>query len=364
MDTLRYYLVPLVTGCGALGFYLGGNWVWLGVATFPVLMLLDITLPKDYATRKVNVFFADLTQYLHVVLMVAVYVFFILSVREGRIDLTSMAQMIGCIASIGWLSGVPTTPVAHELLHRRHWFPRRMAQLLCTSFGDPNRDIAHVITHHIELNTPLDSDTAYRGQTIYSFAVTATLGSYRDALKGEAKALRRQGKSPWNIRNKNYQAIFLVIALLVLTTYFGGRDVGLVTVVSMVVGKALVESFNYFQHYGLIREVGSPILMHHAWNHMGTIIRPLGVEITNHINHHIDGYTPFYELKPEPQAPQMPSLFVCFLLGLIPPLWFNLVAKPKLKDWDERYATPNEQKMAMAANERAGWENWLGLKTA
>jgi hypothetical protein len=60
----------------------------------------------------------------------------------------------------------------------------------------------------------------------------------------------------------------------------------------------------------------------------------------------------------------MPSLFVCFLLGLIPPLWFNLVAKPKLKDWDERYATPNERKLAMAANERAGWENWLGLKAA
>jgi len=32
--------------------------------TFPALMLLDVILPKDYAVRKVNKFFADLTQYL------------------------------------------------------------------------------------------------------------------------------------------------------------------------------------------------------------------------------------------------------------------------------------------------------------
>ena len=34
MDYLRYYIVPLTTGCGALGFLLGGGWVWLGIATF------------------------------------------------------------------------------------------------------------------------------------------------------------------------------------------------------------------------------------------------------------------------------------------------------------------------------------------
>lgn len=364
MDTFRYYLIPLVTGCGVLGFYLGGQWVWLGAATFPALMLLDVLLPKDYSVRKVNRFFADLTLYLQLPLMIALYVYLILGVKEGRIDLANTAQFIGCIASTAWLSGVPTLPVAHELMHRRHWFPRRIAQLLSTFYGDPNRDIAHVTTHHLDLDTPLDSDTPYRGQTVYSFVVSASIGSVRDAVKIEAETLRRKGKSPWNIANRTYQYIILLIALPGITAYLGGLEIGLITLASMVIGKALVEGFNYFQHYGLVREIGSPILTHHAWNHMGMILRPLGVEITNHINHHIDGYTPFYELKPEPQAPQMPSLFVCFLLGLVPPLWFSLVAKPKLKNWDECYATPGEKKLAMAANERAGWVNWLGLKTA
>ncbi len=46
MDTIRYYLIPLVSACGALGFYYGGDWVWLGAATFPSLMILDVLLPR------------------------------------------------------------------------------------------------------------------------------------------------------------------------------------------------------------------------------------------------------------------------------------------------------------------------------
>lgn len=359
MDAIRYYLIPLVTVCGALGFYYGGNWVWLGAATFPVLMVLDIALPKDFSERKVNSFFADLTQYLQLPLMIAMYGFFIFGVREGLIDLGEPMLFWGSILSLAWLSGVPTLPVSHELMHRRHWFPRRMAQLLATFYGDPNRDIAHVNTHHLELDTPLDSDTPIRGQTMYGFVVSATVGSIKDAIKIEAKTLKRKGKSAWNLSNRVYQYVLLLLALPAVVTYFAGVDAGLVTIVSMLIAKGLVEGFNYFQHYGLIREIGQPITLHHAWNHLGMIVRPLGCEITNHINHHIDGYIPFYDLRPEKEAPQMPSLFLCFLLGLVPPLWESLVAKPKLKDWDLHYATPGERKLAVEANKNAGWSQWI-----
>jgi hypothetical protein len=359
MDTIRYYLIPLVTACGALGFYYGGDWVWLGAATFPALMVLDVILPRDYSERKVNAFFADLTQYLQLPLMITMYGFFIIGVKEGLVELNEPMQFLGSVLSLAWLSGVPTLPVSHELMHRRHWLPRRMAQLLATFYADPNRDIAHVNTHHLELDTPLDSDTPYRGQTMYSFVISASVGSVKDAAKIEAETLRRKGKSPWHLSNRMYQYVILLIALPGMVTYLVGPDAGLVTIISMVIAKAIVEGFNYFQHYGLIREIGKPILLHHAWNHMGMIVRPLGCEITNHINHHIDGYIRFYDLHPEKEAPQMPSLFVCFLLGLVPPLWENLVAKPKLKDWDLRYATPGERKLAMEANEKAGWPQWI-----
>jgi hypothetical protein len=341
-----------------VGFYYGGGWVWLGAATFPVLLVLDVVLPNDYSVRKVNPFWADLTQYLQLPLMVALYGFLIVSVREGRVDLAEPLHLLGTAISLIWLSAVPTLPVAHELLHRRHWLPRRMAQLLCTFFGDPNRDIAHVNTHHLHLDTPLDSDTPYRGQTVYSFVISATVGSVKDAMKIESETLRRQGKSPWHLSNKTYQYVLLLLALPVVVGYLGGPALGVVTAVSMALCKLFLEGLNYFQHYGLVREVGKPICLHHTWNHLGMIVRPVGCEITNHINHHLDGYTRFYDLRPEKDAPQMPSLFVCFLLGLVPPLWHNLVAKPRLKDWDLRYATPDEQKLAMEANKKAGWPLW------
>lgn len=359
MDALRYYLIPLVTACGVIGFYYGGDLVWLGAATFPALMVLDILLPKDYAVRKANPFFADLTQYLQLPLMIALYGALIWAVRYGRIDLGDPSQVLGCVLSAAWLSGVPSLPVSHELMHRRHWLPRRMAQLLATFYGDPNRDIAHVNTHHLYLDTPLDSDTPYRGQTIYSFVISATVGSIKDAMKIESEILRKKGKSPWHFSNRTYQYFALLFALPGLVTYLGGLDLGLVTIASMILGKGIVESFNYFQHYGLVRDPKGPILLHHAWNHMGSVVRPLGCEITNHINHHIDGYTRFYELKPEKDAPQMPSLFVCVVLGLLPPLWVNLIAKPRLKEWDLRYATPEERVLAMSANKKAGWPLWV-----
>jgi len=65
MDTLRYYIVPLTTFCGVLGFGLGGPWVWLGIGTFPVLMLLDLAFAPDTAVRKVGAgWLADIPLYL------------------------------------------------------------------------------------------------------------------------------------------------------------------------------------------------------------------------------------------------------------------------------------------------------------
>lgn len=362
-DTVRYYLVPLTTLAGVVGFLLGGDYVWLGLATFPVLLVFDLILPTDTAPRRIgSPFLTDLPLYLHVGLIVALYGTFVASVMNGSNPLSGPGsgwQIAGSILSMGWLSAVPNLPVAHELMHRRHWFPRRLSQIAGTFYGDPNRDIGHVLTHHLFLDTPKDCDTPHRGQTLYTFVYQATRGSYVDAIQSEAAALRRKGLSPWHWSSKSYQQVLLLLAVPVISGALGGIMVAVVVLTAMVMAKALVEAFNYFQHYGLVRVDGGPILKHHAWNHLGRIVRPLGCEITNHIHHHLDGYKRFYDLPPEPTAPQMPSLFLCFAVGLIPPLWFALIAKPRLKDWDERFATPDERKIAMAANARAGWPQWV-----
>lgn len=360
MDSLRYFLSPVVTSIGVAGFVLGGHFVWLGISTFPVLMILDLVLPPDTDARNIpHAWIADMHLFLQLPLMIGLYAAFLISVKSGRNDLGSGMQLVGSFLSIGWLSAVPTLPIAHELMHRRHWFPRRVAQLLSTFYGEPNRDIAHVTIHHLHLDTRKDGDTAYRGQSVYSFVFTATFHAFADGLHAEALSLRRQGLSAWNWRNKTYQEVLLLICLPAGCLLVGNVTAALVAIIAMAMAKGLVEGFNYYQHYGLIRVEGKPIELHHAWNHLGMIVRPIGSEITNHIHHHLNGYTRFYDLKPEPDAPRMPSLFLCFALGFVPPLWFRFIAKPRLEDWDRRFASPEEKKLAMAANERAGWAQWL-----
>lgn len=363
MDHLRYYLVPLTTSVGVLGFLMGGAWVWLGIATFPVLLVLDMSLPEDVAPRRIrNGLAADIPLYLHVVLMMALYAAFIRSVMIGSNPLSgpdAAFQIVGSLLSLTWLSAVPTLPVAHELMHRRHWFPRRMAQLLNTFYGDPNRDIGHVRTHHIHLDTHRDSDTPLRGESMYRFVFRATWGSYKDAIELEATRLRKLGRSPWHWSNRNYQEVILLATVPLLCHAFAGAGAALIAIATLSATKLLLEGFNYFQHYGLVREEGAPIQKHHAWNHLGTVARALGVEITNHIHHHLDSYMRFYALPPEPNAPRMPSLFLCFLAGLIPPIWNRFIAKPLLMDWDRRFASAVERKLAMEENARAGWPMWI-----
>lgn len=364
MDALRYYIIPLMMMTGIAGFILGGAYVWLGIATFPVLMLLDIVLPADVKPRAGGIGpIADLAMYLQLPLIAALYIAFAWSVASGINPIVgepgSGYQLAGSVMTLTWLSAVPTLPVAHELMHRRHWFPRAVAKCLSAFYGDPNRDVAHVVTHHVHLDTPLDSDTPSRGQTVYSFVFQATWGAYKDTWVKQSEILQRQGYSRWSWRNVMWLQLVLVGAIVATVALIGGTAAGLTALASIFLAKLFLEGFNYYQHYGLVRVEGSPIEKHHAWNHLGMIARPVGAEITNHINHHLDGHIPFYELEPEPEAPQMPSLFLCFMCGLVPPVWNKFIAQPRLKEWDERFASPEERELADAANQRAGWPRWL-----
>jgi hypothetical protein len=85
----------------------------------------------------------------------------------------------------------------------------------------------------------------------------------------------------------------------------------------------------------------------------------MGFEITNHADHHLDSYASYYKLVPDRNSIPMPSVFVCFLASLIPPIWDNLIIRPALKRWDLEFASPEERKLARAQNLAAGWPDWF-----
>jgi len=60
-------------------------------------------------------------------------------------------------------------------------------------------------------------------------------------------------------------------------------------------------------------------------------------------------------LRPVPDAPQMPSIVLCFAASFVPFIWENWIVKPRLKHWDLT-AGPEEQLLALVENKRAGWQ--------
>lgn len=358
MDYVRYYLPVLVQLAAYCGFALGGDWVWVGIASLPALGVVDSLLPNDMATRKMREgLLADLPVWLSTLLAVGLYVMAALWVARTP-DIAPL-QYAGAVLSLGWLSVVPLVPASHELYHARGKVRRFVGRYAQICYLDCTREISHVVGHHINVATDRDFDTAKRGTSLYPFTARAVLVSTLDALRTESASLQKQGYGRWSIRHRVWKALAAqAIAQSVFFAIGGWRAVA-VALAGMVIARFWVESFNYFQHYGLVRLNGAAISRRHVWNHLRPLSRMMGFEITNHADHHTDSFAKFHQLAPDRQWIPMPSVFLCFFSALIPPLWHNLIIKPALKRWDNELATPEERELARAQNRAAGWPDWF-----
>ena len=108
MDYLKYWTPVVVVGLAAAGLIAGGDWVWTGIVTFPVLALLDSIFPRDYSVRKMtNRTLANLPIWLCCVGPVLLYPLF--AWRISVEDLTGW-QTFGGIMSVAWMLRTCSSP--------------------------------------------------------------------------------------------------------------------------------------------------------------------------------------------------------------------------------------------------------------
>ncbi len=358
MDYLRYYFAVLFPVVAAAGFLIGGDAVWLGVALLPIMGIIDGILPNDMAPRKIsNKTLAEIPVWLCVIGTVLLY--FVAAYWVSLTPEITIIQYIGAAFSLGWLSVIPLVPATHELYHQRSPLKRFVGRYAQVCYLDATREIAHVVGHHLDVATAEDGDTAPRGVSLYSFTAKAIVSSTREALLTEANGLEKEGKERWGIHHRIWKALLAQAIMQSLIYAVGGWQANLVAFSGMIVARFWIESFNYFQHYGLIRVPGAPISRRHVWNHLKPFSRILGFEITNHADHHTNSFAGFTDLVPDRQWIPMPSVFICFFAALVPPLWHNMIIKPALKRWDNELATPEERELAKAQNKAAGWPDWF-----
>jgi len=262
MDVLRYYLTTLIMGIAILGFALGGQSAWLGLATFVPLLVLDVMLPPDHRERRVGVppWVMDIPLWIHVVLTFVLFGLFLGGLADWHDGGgTSGWDVLAMSATFAWTSVVPGVTIFHELLHRRHGFPIAVSKVMLTFLFDANRDVAHRITHHVHLNTPADPDTPYRGQTMYSFIWQASVGALKDSLVGSVRSLRKRGRSVFHYKNAAYTEFGLLGALGAAGWVAASWQGTLVVYAVALTSKLVLEGINFLQHYGLVRVPGSSI---------------------------------------------------------------------------------------------------------
>jgi len=115
-----------------------------------------------------------------------------------------------------------------------------------------------------------------------------------------------------------------------------------------------LEALNYLEFYGLIREEGKPYEPRHSWCTTTAFSDMLFFEIGRHSDHHDRGETEFWKLK-SLGAPNMGKGYLpLFVLTLIPPLWHRYM-KHVLAEWDEKYASEGERKIAEKLNQKIGY---------
>ena len=118
-----------------------------------------------------------------------------------------------------------------------------------------------------------------------------------------------------------------------LIFYFFGYFVGIMYLTASVFGISILESQNYFSHYGLKRKLNEDgsyerVKAHHSWNSDHLLGRILLFELTRHSDHHFIGSKPYQILESKRDSPVLPYGYPAMLIiGYFPFIFKPIMAK-------------------------------------
>ena len=372
----RFMLVHLWLLGGTASLFLGGPWLWMGLALTLVLFVVgdavagDDMLVPDYK----HTWFFNLMLYLtlpSLLFMLAgvAWAFgtgdplniseFVMSYTgydmiAARAQTTTL-DYIGAVFNMGIVIVLSGTVVGHELTHRT-WDPFSMfvGKWLLASSLDVQFAIEHVYGHHVNIATSIDPATAVRGQGVYGFVISSTIGQISSAWHLEKDRLAKLDRGAWTWRNRILRGHLMAVTLAVGAYQIGGWSGTVGFLMCAIAGKFFLEVVNYLEHYGLCRVIGEPVQPRHSWNSNAKMSGYLLFNLTRHSDHHANGDKPFWTLLPYPDAPMMRFGYITMMLiVLVPPVWKRMMV-PKLQEWDRAHASDAELVLANEQNKNSG----------
>jgi alkane 1-monooxygenase len=238
------------------------------------------------------------------------------------------------VLSLSVLGGI-CFAAAHEMLHEKGTIDQWLQRITTAFLFYPHYKVIHIQSHHTHAATDHDKNTAWLGESIYSYLLRTVPESMMRCWQVEVARLARRKVSgvSWILQNQMFAFALTQLALLAALYLFCGLP-GVLFYVAQIVGAHLVlESVNYIQHYGLMRdrhdgsyEKTGP---EHSWDTYHYFSSYVSFRVGHHSFHHLS-MKPYYLLSAEPAAPKLPvGYFWAIPMVLVPP-WWHRVIDPRL----------------------------------
>jgi len=370
MKYLRFFIMPLLISLLILSLLIGPGYLIIFYITLGGLFILgDYFLPKD--KKKPNYSHTwILNGALYINLPLFILLYFILGWYCSDTDMLGFGHWLQnnyqinilnhkdsmefyhyiiAVLSAGLMVAGGGTVVAHELVHRnREKLSKWIGNWLLALSFDMAFAIDHVYGHHKDVCLKKDSATAIRGQSLFSFIFSSSIGQFLTANKIEKKR-----KKPI-YKNRLIQGTLRSLTIVTLMYLIGGLFGLIITLSISLFAKVLLETVNYIEHYGLVRKEGSKVYPRHSWNSNHLMSNIMLYNLSRHSHHHEKAYLEFWELAPYEDAPEMPYGYLSMIyIALLCPWWFNKLMSEKLLHWDNHYANEDERLIAKEDNKNS-----------
>lgn len=338
MKDLKYLAAFSIPLMAIIGLIFKGVWVWATpIFTFVCIPVLELVFPIDNKNLepneidtklKKNIF--DWLLYFNLPVVYSILIYGLLLVSISPLE---TYELIGLIVSVGIVLGVNGINVGHELGHRQTTNERFIGKALLLPSFYMHFYIEHNYGHHLHAATPEDPATARFNQSVYSFWFTSTIRQYFSAWKIQIKLLKNNNLSFISLKNDMLWFTILQLAYLLAVFSLFGITTFVFAVATGVVGFILLETVNYIEHYGLLRQQTKSgryerVKEVHSWNSNHVVGRIVLYELTRHSDHHYKSSKKYQVLDCHEESPQMPFGYpTSMVLAMLPPLWFKIMNK-------------------------------------
>lgn len=243
----------------------------------------------------------------------------------------STLELAGKIASMGIMCGVIGINLGHELGHRTNRLEQLIGEALLLSSLENHFLPYHNRGHHHNVGTSNDPATARKNELLFVFWFRSQIGSYFQAWQIEKERLSIQKLPFFHYSNRMIIYTILHLTLITLIYFFFGIQVMISFLFVALIGILLLETVNYIEHYGLVRnkkENGSyeRVRRWHSWNSNHVLGRIVLFELSRHSDHHFKADRPYQLLESHDESPNMPTGYPgMMLLAFVPPLFFRIM---------------------------------------